>query len=131
MTNPANNFGDFFNMDKKFDPTMIGNYKPTIREVITGLIDLTSRNPFFYKDEHHRMIVCAGLLYATQELALAKERGERPKGVEVGDAAYMMLLGDYMSMTYDEFAGDLERQQFPHNRKNYEQDLDEKFGSDS
>jgi hypothetical protein len=131
MTNPANNYDNFFNMDQKFDAHMMGNFKPTIHEVITGLIELTSKNPFFYKDENSRMVVCGGLLYATEELARAKERGERPENVAIGDAAYMMLLGDFMSLTYDEFAGHLERQHFPHNRKKYEQDLGEEFGSDS
>lgn len=131
MTNPTNNFGDFFNMDKKFESHMMGNFKPTIHEVIMGLIDLTSKNPFFYKDENLRMAVCGGILFATEELARAKERGERPDDVTIGHAAYMMLLGDFMSLTYDEYAGELERKHFPHNRKDYEQDLEDQFGSDA
>jgi len=131
MIDPANNFGDFFNMEKEYTPNMMGNYKPTISEVIIGLIEMTSKNPFFYKDENLRMAVCGGILFATEELAKAKERGERPDNVSIGDAAYMMLLGDFMSLTYDEYAGELERKHFPHNRKDYEQDLEDQFGSDA
>lgn len=125
MSNPTNNFNNFFNMNKPADVDMMGKFKPSISEVVKSLIDITLHNPFFYKDENARLSVCAGILYATQELAMAKERGERPKDVDVGMAAYMMLLGDMMSMTYDEFAGEKEREFFPHNRKDYEQDLED------
>ena len=125
MSNPTNNFNNFFNMNKPADVDMMGKFKPSISEVVRSLIDITLHNPFFYKDENARLSVCAGILYATQELAMAKERGERPKDVDVGMAAYMMLLGDMMSMTYDEFAGDKEREFFPHSRKDYEQDLED------
>lgn len=125
MTNPKNEYGDFFNMEKPVNMDTMGNFKPTISEVVMGMIEITGKNPFFYKDENMRMIVCAGILYATQELAAAKERGERPKDVDVGMAAYMMILGDMMSMTYDEFAGDTERENFPHVRKDYEKDLED------
>lgn len=128
MTNPKNEYGDFFNMEKPVNMDTMGNFKPSISEVVLSLIDITAKNPLFYKDENLRMIVCAGILYATEELAAAKERGERPRDVDVGMGAYMMLLGDYMSMTYDEFAGDMERKQFPHNRKDYEKDLED-FGN--
>ena len=129
MNNPNNNFGNFFNMDEEIDPTLIEQYRPSLSDVIRSLIELTSTNPMFYKNANLRMAVCAGVLYATQELGKCKEQGIQPKNVSVGDAAFMMLLGDMLSMTYDEFAGDLERQHFPHNRKNYEQDLEDDYGN--
>lgn len=125
MTNPKNNFGNFFDMDKPADVDMMGKFKPTISEVVKSLIDITAHNPFFYKDENARLAICAGILYATQELSAMKERGERPADVDMGMGAYMMLLGDMMSMTYDQYAGDKEREFFPHNRKDYEQDLED------
>lgn len=125
MIDPTNNFENFFNMDKPSNPDMMGKFKPSISEVVLSLIDITAKNPMFYKDENLRMVVCAGILYTTQELSDMRDRGERPSDVDMGMGAYMMLLGDYMSMTYDEFAGDLERKQFPHNRKDYEQDLED------
>ena len=128
MIDPTNNFNDFFNMDKPVSRESMGGYKPSIREVILSIIDLTAHNPMFYKDENLRLVVCSGILYATQELSDMKDRGERPSDVDVGMGAYMMLLGDYMSMTYDEFAGEQERKQFPHNRKDYEKDLED-FGN--
>lgn len=123
MTNPANNFENFFNMEQAATPEMMGGYKPSIREVIVSLIDMTAHNPFFYKDEKARLAICAGILYATQELADMRERGQRPVDVDMGMGAYMMLLGDFMSITYDKYAGEKEREFFPHSRKDYEQDL--------
>ena len=125
MTNPNNNFGNFFNMDKPISADMMGQFKPTINEVVKSLIEMTAKNPFFYKNEKMRLAICAGIMYATQELSAMKDRGEVPKDVPASAAAYMMLLGDYMSFTYNQYAGDKEREFFPHDRKNYEQDLED------
>lgn len=127
MTNPPNKFKDILNLDKDIDPSLLENYKPTIMEVVRGLIDLTAHTPLFYKDENTRMMVNAGILYATQELRDAKENGDDPK-VSLEAGAYMMLLGDIMSMTYDAYAGEVERERFPHSREDYEDDVNDLFG---
>lgn len=134
MTEPTNNYGDFFNMDKKVSPEIMGAYRPTIFEVVDSLLMLTMQQPLFYMDEKLRMVVCAGILYSTQELAKAKEQGLKPEGLTAGHAGFMLLLSDVMSMTYDKYAGKLERENFPHNRKDYIQDIqreaDDRFGND-
>ena len=119
-----NNFDNFFNMDKPLTPEMMGNFRPTVSEVVDSLLLLTMQNPLFYKDENLRLAVCAGILYSTQELAEAKSKGFVPEGITAGHAGFMLLLGDMMSMTYDEFAGPVEREKFPHNREDFENDLE-------
>jgi hypothetical protein len=127
MPDPTNNFSNFF--DNNDPHPMMHEFKPSIHEVIFSLVELVMRNPTFYKDQKLRLVASAAMAYATQELADAKERNERPKDVTAGDAAFMMLLGDMMSMTYDEFAGDLERKHFPHNRREYINDIEEELGN--
>ena len=56
--------------------------------------------------------------------AEAKAKGFVPEGITAGHAGFMLLLGDMMSMTYDEFAGPVEREKFPHNREDFENDLE-------
>jgi hypothetical protein len=119
-----NNFDNFFNMDKPLTPEMMGNFRPTVSEVVDSLLLLTMQNPLFYKDENLRIAVCSGILYATDELGKAKAQGFIPEGITAGHAGFMLLLGDMMSMTYDEFAGPVEREKFPHNREDFENDLE-------
>ena len=133
MTDPTNNYGDFFNMDKKVSPEIMGAHRPTIAEVVDSLLMLTMQQPLFYTDEKLRMVVCAGILYSTQELAKAKEQGLVPAEITAGHAGFMLLLSDVMSMTYDKYAGKLERENFPHNREDYiegiEREAEDRFGN--
>ena len=119
-----NNFDNFFDMDKPLTPEMMGAFRPTVSEVVDSLLLLTMQNPLFYKDENLRLAVCSGILYSTQELAEAKAKGFVPEGITAGHAGFMLLLSDMMSMTYDEFAGPVEREKFPHNREDFENDLE-------
>jgi hypothetical protein len=129
MANPSNNFSNFFSSDEPHP--MMDKFKPTIKQAIMGLIEMTAQSPMFYMDPQKRLMVCAVLAYATQELAEMKEKNIKPADVYPGDAAFMMVVGDMMSMTYDEFAGDQEREMFPHNRGNFEQDMRDEYGDDA
>ena len=40
MTDPTNNYGDFFNMDKKVSPEIMGAHRPTIAEVVDSLLKI-------------------------------------------------------------------------------------------
>jgi len=128
MPDPNNNFSNFF--DNNDPHPMMEQFKPSIHDVIYSIIELVTRHPTFYMDEKLRLVVCAGLGYATQELAEAKARNERPKNVTAGDAAFMMLMGDMMSLTYDENAGETERKHFPHSRRDYLNDIQGEMDQD-
>lgn len=113
MADPTNNFADFFNMDKPAHQEMMGKFKPTIREVIVSLIDLVAQNPGFYKDENLRVIALTGIMYATQELVALRNQNLRPDDVDMGMSAFMMMLSDMLRMTYNEYAGETEKEKFP------------------
>lgn len=127
MPDPTNNFSNFF--DNNEPHPMMDEFKPSISQVIRSLVELVTLNPLFYMDEKLRLIACAAMGYATQELLDAKARNEKPKDVTVSDAAFMMILGDMMSMSYDEFAGDMEREKFPHKRRDYIKDIQDEMDS--
>ena len=67
MPDPTNNFSNFF--DNNDPHPMMHEFKPSIHEVIFSLVELVMRNPTFYKDQKLRLVACAAMTYATQELA--------------------------------------------------------------
>jgi hypothetical protein len=129
MSNPSNNFSNFFDSDQP--PPMIKEFKPTIKQAIITLLDIVAQSPMFYKDPAKRLVVSMIIAYATQELQEAKDKNLKPADVTPGDAAFMMIVGDMMSLTYDEYAGEKEREMFPHNRDEFERDMREEYGDDA
>ena len=120
MADPNNNYADFFNMDKPATPQMMGNHKPSIRDVIVSLIDLVANNPAFYKDENLRIAALSGIMYATQELLALRNQNLRPDDVDMGMSAFMMMLSDMLRMTHHEYASEDEKKKFPLNDFNEE-----------
>jgi len=107
----TNKFEGFFEEDNH---PAIKMATPTPSQIIEGLMMICGQNHQFYKDEGIRLIICGGL--DVVEKHLIKMRDElRDPGIHVGYAAFMMLLADRMVDSYDDYAGDKERELFPLN----------------
>ena len=119
-----NNFEDFFNLDKSVESVV---KEPSMEEVINGLIEMTAERPLFYMNHKLRMFVCTAIAFCNNKMMEFKQKGETAP-IGLSHAAFMMLLSDTMSITYDEHAGEMERQMFPHNREDYVENAIEKYG---
>ena len=108
----TNKFEGFFEEDNHPAMKMV---IPNVSQVIETLMMICGQNHQFYKDEGIRLIICGGL--DVVEKHLIKMRDElRDPGIHVGYAAFMMLLADRMVDSYDDYAGDKERELFPLNK---------------
>lgn len=106
---PKNNYDGFFS---KKDFPNIDQHRPSNEQIMQALMALAGQHQFFYKDEKLRLIVCSNINYLTNWMVDEKEAGRNPN-IHVGYAAFMMMLAQVMEMTYDEFAGDIEREKYP------------------
>ena len=105
----TNKFEGFFENDNHPAMKMV---VPSPSQIIETLMMICGQNHQFYKDEGIRLIICGGL--DVVEKHLIKMRDElRDPGIHVGYAAFMMLLADRMVDSYDDYAGDKERELFP------------------
>lgn len=112
MNNPDNKFKDFFSKDiqkdlKEFIPA------PPPEMVINSLIALVGENPKFYRNPTLRLLVCGGLVMVTDYMMAEIKAGRKPE-MHIGTAAFMMLLGDRMASTYEQYASDEERERYPY-----------------
>ena len=87
---------------------------PNVSQVIETLMMICGQNHQFYKDESIRLLICSGLDVCEKHLIKMRDEGRDP-GIHVGYAAFMMLLSDRMVDSYDDYAGDKERELFPLN----------------
>ena len=71
------------------------------------------------------MIVAKGIHYVTDWMVGEKAEGRMPE-IHLGFAAFMMMLAQIMEMTYEEYAGQTEREQYPFDPN---ADADEDFDS--
>ena len=108
---PQNKYDGFFS---KKDISGMEAFKPTPTQITEALMALAGSMPDFYKDTGQRMVVTNGIAFLTDWLVGEKEAGRNPD-FHVGYAAFMMLLADRMVDSYDEYAGDKERELFPLN----------------
>lgn len=111
MSNPKNNSHGFFN-DPNSHP-FSQKFKPMKEEIFAALMHLVAQHPDFYKKPDLRMLVAGGMCQVLEELNGAMDRGERPD-LHPGYAAFMMLMADRMSSSYEQYASDEERKMFPH-----------------
>ena len=106
---PQNKYDGFFS---KKDISGMEAFKPTPTQITEALMALAGSMPDFYKDAGQRMVVTNGIAFLTDWLVGEKEAGRNPD-FHVGYAAFMMLLSDRMVDSYDDYAGDKERELFP------------------
>jgi hypothetical protein len=85
---------------------------PTTSQVIEALMMICGQNHQFYKDASLRLIICGGLDMCEKHIIKTRDEGKVPD-IHVGYAAFMMLLADRMVDSYDDYAGDKERELFP------------------
>lgn len=116
---PQNKYDGFFNK-KNID---MGAFKPDPMDIAKGLMQLAGEFPNFYKDEGQRMIVANGIAYVTNWMLGEKAAGRTPD-INLGFAAFMMMIAQVMEMTYEEYAGQMEQEYYP-----YDPDADEDFDS--
>jgi len=105
----TNKFEGFFENDNHPAMKMI---VPTPSQIIETLMMICGQNHQFYKDASIRLIICGGLDVVEKHIIKARDEGRDP-GIHVGYAAFMMLLADRMVDSYDDYAGDKERELFP------------------
>lgn len=114
MSNPNNEFKDFFSKNsveglaEKFAP------KPAPEQIINALIGLVGENPKFYRSPQLRLMVSNGLATVTNYMIEEVRAGRKPE-LHIGTCAFMMLLGDRMASTYAQYASDEEKERFPFN----------------
>jgi hypothetical protein len=118
---PQNKYDGFFSR-KDID---MGAYKPDPLDVVKSLMHFAGEFPNFYKHENQRMIVAKGIHYVTDWMVGEKAEGRMPE-IHLGFAAFMMMLAQIMEMTYEEYAGQTEREQYPFDPN---ADADEDFDS--
>ena len=87
---------------------------PNVSQVIETMMMICGQNHEFYKDEGIRLIICGGLDMCEKHIIKMRDEGRTPD-IHVGYAAFMMLLSDRMVDSYDDYAGDKERELFPLN----------------
>ena len=107
----TNQFEGFFENENHPAMKMV---EPTPSQVIETLMMLCGQNHEFYKDSSLRLILCGGLSYVENYIIKMRDEGRVPD-IHVGYAAFMMLLSDRMVDSYDDYAGDKERELFPLN----------------
>ena len=105
----TNKFEGFFEEDNHPAMKMV---TPTPSQIIEGLMMICGQNHQFYKDEGIRLILCGGLDMCEKYIINCRDEGKVPD-IHVGYAAFMMLLADRMVDSYDDYAGDKERELFP------------------
>ena len=118
---PQNKYDGFFSR-KDID---MGAFKPDPLDIAKGLMQFAGQYPNFYKDEGQRLIIANGIQYVTNWMVGEKSAGRMPD-IHVGVAAFMMMLAQVMEMTYEEYAGQTEREQYPFDPN---ADADEDFDS--
>ena len=114
MSNPRNEFSDFFS--KPVEEIRNTMKPPTVEQVVNALCALVAENPKFYEDEKLRLMVCKGMSFCSMWMVDELAKGRRPD-LHLGYAAFMMMLGDRMESTYEEFAGDTERRMYNQDAK--------------
>ena len=85
---------------------------PNVSQVIETLMMICGQNHQFYKDASLRLLICGGLDMCEKHIIKVRDEGKTPD-IHVGYAAFMMLLADRMVDSYDDYAGDKERELFP------------------
>jgi hypothetical protein len=118
---PQNKYDGFFSR-KDID---MGAFKPDPLDVVKTLMQFAGEHPNFYKDKGQRMIVANGIQYVTNWMLTEKADGRVPK-IHLGFAAFMMMIAQVMEMTYEEYAGQMEREHYPFDPN---ADADEDFDS--
>lgn len=127
MSNPKNEFENFFaeggeKIAEKFQPAQPPEH------IIDALIALVGERPKFYRDPVLRIMVCNGIASVTDYMMKEVAAGRRPN-IHLGTAAFMMLLGDRMASTYEQYASEEERERYPFNPGDEtEEEMDEEFG---
>jgi hypothetical protein len=116
---PQNKYDGFFSRKD----INIKAFKPDPLDVAKSLMQFAGEFPNFYKDEGQRMIVANGIHYVTDWMLGEKADGRMPE-IHVGVAAFMMMIAQVMEMTYEEYAGQTERERYP-----FDPDMDEDFNS--
>ena len=105
----TNKFEGFFEEDNHPAMKMV---VPTPSQIIETLMMICGQNHQFYKDASIRLMICGGLEVVEQHIIKTRNEGQAPN-IHVGYAAFMMLLSDRMVDSYDDYAGDKERELFP------------------
>ena len=105
----TNKFEGFFENDKHPAMKMV---IPTPSQIIETLMMICGQNHQFYKDASLRLMICGGLDICEKHIIKMRDEGRAPE-IHVGYAAFMMLLSDRMVDSYDDYAGDKERELFP------------------
>jgi hypothetical protein len=105
----TNKFEGFFEEENHPAMNMV---VPSTSQIIEALMMICGQNHQFYKDTSIRLIICGSLDVLEKHIIKARDEGRDP-GIHVGYAAFMMLLADRMVDSYDDYAGDKERELFP------------------
>ena len=111
MTNPRNNFNDFFNDPR---PAM-EKFRPSPEKVVEALMILTSQDHEWYKDQAKRGIILTTMSALAEDLKRLPPE-EAKKAIPVHAAAFLMVLGDLAYATIH-FASkkEIELYHTPHN----------------
>lgn len=104
-----NKFEGFF--EDENHPAM-KEFAPPPSQFIEMLMMITSTNHKYYTDPKLRLLIAGVLQQVTDTIVETQDRGEKVD-IHVGYAAFMMLLADRMVDSYEEYASDDEREQFP------------------
>lgn len=87
-------------------------YAPTIEQIAQALMTLCGQNPKWYKNEQLRLMAWGGVNTICSQIHDCIQNDRKPD-LHIAYAAFLMLLQDRLITSYDEFAGEEERERFP------------------
>ena len=117
MSNPINKFGNFFNDPK---PVM-GTIKPKPGQILEALYTVMLMEPHWYKRTDLRMVVLSSLKGLALIVQEEKDKGNETS-INSAEAAFLCILGDLALATREQYATDEEREMFPLDEENEEEE---------
>lgn len=109
--NPPNHFHDFF--QKHGNSEAIEHFLPPPSFLIEALVRVCAKHPFWWQNASLRLKVAGGMAGAAKSLKQRIEKGKDP-GIHPAEAAFMMMVSDRMTQSYEDYASDEEREVFPY-----------------
>ncbi len=117
--NPSNDFTDFFTA--KTPPKGVQNFKPPIPAVVESMLGvIANKGEMYYADAQLRFEICCALSYCAHMI----RDPEMAKELNVFSSGVLMLVTMQINETYEEYAGEEERNRFGPPRDS-EEDSDE------
>lgn len=108
MSNPKNEFENFFE-----NPESASKYtQPDPQQVVQALAILTAQNKDWFKNGEIRLVILSTLHKLGDAMTDMMQDGGKVM-IHPACAAFLMTLGDFIQATTDEYGTDKERELFP------------------